>query len=632
MRAEAVGQGGDLRAQGPLGLGGEPGLLLFEDGAGQIRRALERRRQDVLLGHVQHGQGLDVQDLCVVFHQDLVAGEHLRLGEDAVPRKEVDVLLPDEVGQGVRRGAQVEQAALFGLCHPFGRVVVAVEQNALVLADRAADDLGHGLREVFARLQFVCKLLQLVSDDGVEHDVGPGDGEGGADGAELELVAGEGKGRGAVAVRIVAEEVRQDLDADLHLGLFLADIGGAVGDGLQDLAELVAQEHGDDGRRGLVGAQAVVVARGGHGDAQQVLVLVDGLDDRAEEEQELRVLIRGGAGLEQVLSVVGGDGPVVVLARAVDAVEGLFVQQADHVVVRGDLLHDLHGELVVVGRDVRRGEDRGELVLRRGDLVVLGLGEDAEFPQLLVQLLHISGNAGLDRAEVVVLHLLPLGRHRAEQRAAGILQIGARIIILLVYEEILLLRADRRRDALGVLVAKQAQDTQRLLADRIHRTQQRGLFVQDFTGIGAERRRDAQGAVLDERIARGVPGGVAARLKGGAQSAGRERGGVRLALDQFLAGKFHDDVAALGRGDEAVVLFRRDAGHRLEPMGVVGRALGDRPVLHCIGNHVCDGRVERPAFINCLLKRLVDILGQTFLHHVFIENHAAEHLRDIHVL
>ena len=49
------------------------------------------------------------------------------------------------------------------------------------------------------------------------------------------------------------------------------------------------------------------------------------------------------------------------------------------------LLHDLHGELVVVGGDVRGGEDGRELVLRGGDLVVLGLGKHAELPQLLVR-------------------------------------------------------------------------------------------------------------------------------------------------------------------------------------------------------------------------------------------------------
>ncbi len=43
------------------------------------------------------------------------------------------------------------------------------------------------------------------------------------------------------------------------------------------------------------------------------------------------------------------------------------------------LLHDVHDELVVVGGDVGRGVDAGELVLGGGDLVVLGLGGTPSF-------------------------------------------------------------------------------------------------------------------------------------------------------------------------------------------------------------------------------------------------------------
>ncbi len=125
------------------------------------------------------------------------------------------------------------------------------------------------------------------------------------------------------------------------------------------------------------------------------------------------------AGSQQVHAGIGGHGPVVVLAGAVDAGEGLFVQQAHQTVPGGHLLHDLHGQLVVVGGDVGSGIDGRQLVLGGSDLVVLRLGQDAQLPQLLVQVRHIRRHAGLDDAEIVVVQLLPLGRLRAEQRPAA---------------------------------------------------------------------------------------------------------------------------------------------------------------------------------------------------------------------
>ena len=153
----------------------------------------------------------------------------------------------------------------------------------------------------------------------------------------------------------------------------------------------------------------MVVARRGNGDAQQVLVFVYRLDDCAQEQQELGVFVGGFAGLQQVYAGIGGDGPVVVLAAAVDTVEGLLVEQAHQAVALGHLAHHLHGQLVVIGGDVGGGEDGGHFVLGGGNLVVLGLGQNAQFPQLIIQLLHKGSHSGLDGTEVVVIQLLPLG-------------------------------------------------------------------------------------------------------------------------------------------------------------------------------------------------------------------------------
>ena len=444
--------------------------------------------------------------------------------------------------------------------------------------------------------------------------------------AELELVAREGEGRGAVAVRGVTQEIGQGRHAQVH-DLGLVDLGFLLVDqGLNDGVELVAQEDRDDCRGRLVGAKAVVVARGGNRGAQQVSVLVNGRHERGEKHQELEVLARDRTRLEQVLAV-GADRPVVVLARAVHVLEGLLVLQAGQAVTRGHELELLHGEEVVVDCQRTLLEDRGKLVLGRGDLVVLGLDRHAELPELVIDFLHEVVHRGSDGAEVVLLELLALDRLAAKERAPAVDQVGASLVVLLLDEEVLLLGTDGGEDALG-LAAEEGEHALGLRLERNLGAQKRRLLVQRLTGVGDEGRGDAEDLVLDEGRARGVPGCVAAGLEGGAQAAAREGGGVRLALDELLAREGHEDRAVVDGREEAVVLLGRDARERLEPVREVRGALLERPLLHRVRDLVGDVKIERLAVVDDLAKFLVRWLGEPLLHHGVREEQAAVLLGD----
>ena len=145
-----------------------------------------------------------------------------------------------------------------------------------------------------------------------------------------------------------------------------------------------------------------------------------------------------------------------------------------------------------VGGDVRAREHAGELELVRGDLVVLGLGGNAHRPQLVVELAHEGRDLLLDGAEVVVFHLLALGGHGAEDRAAGEDEVGALLIQLAIDEEVLLLGADGRRDARRVLDAEGVQNAESLLVERLDGAEERHLLVERVAEVGDEGRRDAQ--------------------------------------------------------------------------------------------------------------------------------------------
>ena len=325
-------------------------------------------------------------------------------------------------------------------------------------------------------------------------------------------------------------------------------------------------------------------------------MLVDGGDQAGEEHEEAQVVLGVRTGLEEVLAV-GRERPVVVLARAVDILEGLLVLQARESVVARQQLHLLHGEQVVVHRRRARLKDWRQFVLARGHLVVLGLRGDAQLPQLVVELLHEFSYGGPDGAEVMLLQLLPLGRRAAKERTTGENEVRTGLVVLLLDKEVLLLGADGGKDALG-LATKQGKDALGLHLECVLRAQERGLLVERLARVGDEGRGDAEHLVLDEGGAHGIPHGVAARLKGRTEAAGREARGVRLAANELLARESHENRAvSLGR-EEAVVLLARDARQRLEPVGKVRGALLQRPLLHSVGDLVGNAQIERRPLVD----------------------------------
>ena len=471
-------------------------------------------------------------------------------------------------------------------------------------------------------------VVQGAGHGRVQGDVHRRDGLGGTHGPEFELVAGEGKGAGTVTVGKIHGQGRQGGNADLHAGA-AGLVGHTVHDGVDDVGQHVAQIDGDDGRRGFVGAQTMIVARTHRAQTQGDTVLVHGPEHGGQEDEELGIVQRGLAGIEQVVALGITDGPVVVLAAAVDAGKGLFVEQTDEVMPRRDLVQQVHDEHVVVGGDIGVLVDGRDLELTGGHFIMPGLGRDAEAEQGVLHILHEGHDTRRDGTEVVVLHLLALGRRGAHQRAARQQQVGAQGGQTAVNEEIFLFRPHAGTHEGGRIVAEQAQDAQGLAGKGGDGAHERDLAVQGLARIAVEQGGHMQGATDDEGRDRGIPGRVAAGLEGGAQAAGREGGGIGLAADEHLAREFVDDAAFAGGGQEGVVLFGRQAGHGLEPVGVVRGPLADGPVLHGTGHGIRDVRVKAFTAGDGGLQRAEHGLGQTLLQDVEGENVTTEDGVDI---
>ena len=79
------------------------------------------------------------------------------------------------------------------------------------------------------------------------------------------------------------------------------------------------------------------------------------------------------------------------------------------------------------------------------------------------------------------------------------------------------------------------------------------------------------------------------------------------------------------------MFFRRQAGHGLEPVCKMRRALFQRPLLHSRRDRIGHVQFQMGAVPAGLADCLVDILGQTLAHHLVIEHHLAKDLGDFHI-
>ena len=63
-------------------------------------------------------------------------------------------------------------------------------------------------------------------------------------------------------------------------------------------------------------------------------------------------------------------------------------------------------------------------------------------------------------------------------------------------------------------------------------------------------------------------------------------------------------------------------------MGVMGGSVLDRPLLHRIGDGICDGYIKAFAVTNRLFHCLIYLGRQAQAHSLIVKNHAAEIIGD----
>jgi hypothetical protein len=131
----------------------------------------------------------------------------------------------------------------------------------------------------------------------------------------------------------------------------------------------------------------------------------------------------------------------------------------------------------VINGDIRLFENRCALELMRCNFIVTRLERNAELEQLVFHVRHVLKNAVLDRAEIMVFQLLAFWRRRTKERASRQQQVRAGLEIVLVDEEIFLLRTEGRENLFRIAL-EIAQDAKGCIIERLNRAQQWRLRVE----------------------------------------------------------------------------------------------------------------------------------------------------------
>ena len=278
-----------------------------------------------LMSHMGHCLGIDEDLGSIVIIHDFSSGLEFGAGHDAGFREEFDSLVFIEDIGGLDGGLEVEKSALFSFLDPGIGIAIAIEDDSFMIFERCLDPIIDGNKRVLASFDGIGKVLQGLSDNRIQDDIGVGHILVGTDHTEFEAVAREGKWGCSISIGGISRKDRERLGTSLKKGIGSL-LGSCIGvDNLfDDSIELIAKEDGNDGRRRFIGTQTEIVGIGCDGFSHQSSIFVNRFDDGSEEDEELRILMGVLSRLEKIDAGVGLQGPVVMFSGTIDACEWLF--------------------------------------------------------------------------------------------------------------------------------------------------------------------------------------------------------------------------------------------------------------------------------------------------------------------
>mmetsp|Transcript_48768 Transcript_48768/g.125711 ORF Transcript_48768/g.125711 Transcript_48768/m.125711 type:complete len:359 (-) Transcript_48768:538-1614(-) len=348
---------------------------------------------------------------------------------------------------------------------------------------------------VHATLQEATEVGQASGHDGIANHHWEGAVLRRPHGAELEAVAAEGERRRAVPVLNVGlhrHGSRATSALQLLIGLEAFE-GRPTNDSLDMRLEACARIQRDDGRRRLLSAEAVVVARMCHCAPHHLVVLAETIGQARDtcDEQLLCLVIL--ARVEEVHAGVGANRPVAVLSAAIDASEGLLVKEHLEPCLGRFPVCKLHEEDVAVAGVAGAGVDGAHLVLSRCHLVVPHGHRAAHLQHLGLDVAHELIDTKRHWAKVVEVSLLVAGRKCAHECTPAVQQVWALLVVVRRDHKELLLPAEIATDRLGMHVeARQLQEAKGMRIHSVVGAEERSLVIDALAIVRDERARDVE--------------------------------------------------------------------------------------------------------------------------------------------
>ena len=117
----------------------------------------------------------------------------------------------------------------------------------------------------------------------------------------------------------------------------------------------------------------------------------------------------------------------------------LLMKQTSHVMLYRNSLHSFHNQLIMVYRNIGSLINRRQLMLCGCYLIVLRFCRNTQFPQFLIQVLHVGADTLSDNTKIVIFHLLSLRSGSTKQSTACKHQVFSLQEQIFIHQEIFLL-------------------------------------------------------------------------------------------------------------------------------------------------------------------------------------------------